>query len=566
MKPLIARIALCTAAFALPVQAKVYDPSRIAVGLTIDAAGGDDRDLFAFGNPGGPRAVSVSVSASQPQPLTIIVYDARLREVARGNAPSGNPSVSFEQAGSGAYLRVVPSGGRYDTPPGTAFQRVVTSKTGNADQLSPYRIAFALAAPDTGTTVVTAESRPGATAKDATSRLVNISVPPAGRVASAPARVPGPDLFGEVSPEILRQWGVLALAAGREFALEWRQYGHSKVDGTGSARFEWAPDQVGRKLLEHKIVHYRGYVNKWREEYEFVPTAAGIRRYAPVDPQNTNVSYVVADDGSLAGRLDRKPKETEGYGAAGPALLNPDRNGEGRFTPAPGAYEQESASFDDDNARLTAEEHRKNSEPGFGGALFGAMVGGWASGGSVDGMVAGARAFSQGGATGLYNALDARQVAAHQEAERSNASFLASMDAIRARATSAAAAQQQPIGASTGISRPVTRLNPGVDPSAGQSKPVAHAPLPIDLPVPSPAPKMCMIPATSGTQGYSTYWSEAEARAQATKEMATFCGGGPAGIDSFTCKPQWKGGPPACTVAYTCSAFEAKCPAAASAR
>ncbi len=90
-------------------------------------------------------------------------------------------------------------------------------------------------------------------------------------------------------------------------------------------------------------------------------------------------------------------------------------------------------TFDDYNAAAMAEEKRKRSDPGIGGVLFGAMVGGWATGGSAQGIVDGARIFgSKDGAAQVY-AENQGRLMAMQESERVAADIMASIGAVRAR-------------------------------------------------------------------------------------------------------------------------------------
>ncbi len=92
---------------------------------------------------------------------------------------------------------------------------------------------------------------------------VVVAAPVVPVVTLAVTGLVGPDLFTEVSPELVAQWGVLAFVTNREFEYLWRKSGRQRVDVRGAVRFDWAPGEIGKKLIHREIADYDGYVEKF---------------------------------------------------------------------------------------------------------------------------------------------------------------------------------------------------------------------------------------------------------------------------------------------------------------
>jgi hypothetical protein len=243
------------------------------------------------------------------------------------------------------------------------------------------------------------------------------------------------DQFVEVTPEIVGRWGVLALAVNREFHYANYENGGRRPIGIGSQRFDWAPGKVGQEMLVRSVIKWQGYVEAFKGTVIYTASDSGLEFRYENNP-DIIYSYVVLPDGTVSGKSVAKAKETDRFQTSGATLLEVERKRYTVLTPSPGEYTRDSGSFDEDNERRNEAEREKRSRPSIGSALFGAMVGGWASGGSTEGMVAGARAMSSpDGGSRLYSEIEARSIAVQNEAARTNADFVASMNAIRARGT-----------------------------------------------------------------------------------------------------------------------------------
>lgn len=148
-------ILFCTASAIVgfnAASAKLY--INLSSDKQIKAAGGDDRDLFEITPYGqnllgvsaqakGPTAVVITLRATDPQPITIIAYDVNLDEVGRASSVDGQVVLETDFRNRMGYLRVVPSGGSFDTPVGSKFRRSVERKPGDTAVLPPYVISMA---------------------------------------------------------------------------------------------------------------------------------------------------------------------------------------------------------------------------------------------------------------------------------------------------------------------------------------------------------------------------------------------------------------------------------------
>lgn len=180
---LLASISLLCAGVA---HAKVYDATSKALSQSISAAGGENRDLFQWVAPNGSNSATIEVVAQRAEPITLIAYDMRLQEIGRASAADGKVSLPVIFSGYYTYLRVVPTGGTYDTPEGTKFQRSVSSTTGNQNLLPPYQIRMIPA----GSSPVAPQRNNAPTIPSLYGAEARAAPPQEVRVASAPVPPP----------------------------------------------------------------------------------------------------------------------------------------------------------------------------------------------------------------------------------------------------------------------------------------------------------------------------------------------------------------------------------------
>ena len=264
----------------------------MAPGKIVDATAGDERDLFAItgplssfssGSAGDPEGwVTVRLVSQAAQPLTAIVYDADLVEVARFSSDTGaiNFPARLGKLGIG-YLRIVPTGGRFDSVPGTKFRRSASESFQNRNTLPAYRIGVG--------------SGKGDASNVASAALAAGTPPPAGATASFTTRAEprpaqsaktaaaaSPMAAGSAGPVDPKRWGMLAQMAGTTwtdsdsvYAIDWITPNAAmliKRTGLwGDEEILVTPSTDGKGLL------YRRNVPDKREEAEGVAPAGGGR-------------------------------------------------------------------------------------------------------------------------------------------------------------------------------------------------------------------------------------------------------------------------------------------------
>lgn len=218
---LLVAVAGIGAAMLAPARAEIY--RNFKPDAPVEAAGGQDRDIFevridrrAF--PSG--TVAIELAPATATATTVMAYDPRLREVARASSENGRPvTLTFTAEHDGVfYVRVVPTGGAFDTPPGTKFRRSALPAFTNRAMLGGYRlVARDGSVAETGP-VQTATVRPSPAPARASAPTASPVSQPAAALGTAVRAAPAPAI--SLDPKLLaKRFGSLASLVGTSWTI-----------------------------------------------------------------------------------------------------------------------------------------------------------------------------------------------------------------------------------------------------------------------------------------------------------------------------------------------------------
>lgn len=448
-------------ATAAPVSAKVY--SGLAIDRTLQAAGGENRDLIDLWGtkPDGSccRPVAVSLRTAEARPVTVIAYNYYQEEIARASALTGEVDLTIDLAPHGrGYLRVVPTGGTYDTPVGSKFRRSVKAIPGDTAVLPAYRMAFVDAngqqmAASSYKGAETGVTRP-AGATGATGSLASPEGTESALLAQCGSTRPQrsdvdtatkaaaklPQFNMAAVDQLAARWGILAALAGHELAT---------ADGSTVFSFAWAPGLEGYKL---NIAILQPWTKKepLSREREIVwdgtKLITKLNQFGWDKPAASCVA--ILSDGTTIYQAEslQGGKIPPSVWRATDAGITLGGGEETILVRTPGARRSLLARYEKPKS--------SGSGGGIGGMLAGALLGGALTGGSAEGILAGARALA--GSDSARAALD-EQAAALAETNRQQAEDDANFQARIAGIVNQGSSGQSPAASSASGPSPSPR-------------------------------------------------------------------------------------------------------------